>query len=456
MCGITAQDNGTESEGKRIKKVSKTHHMRSSEGRRPKELPREHRRKERSKERKRRWSPSSEDTSLSFHSSEDEERGRDWLRKSMDRGAGPSSRGTNSNRKSGWKRNSKRDGAEQYLSSSSESDEGREQNSKSRKEPRIAFDKRRRGERHSEPFNDSSSDEVSSDGEADALVHRESKHGHTLPESYRRRESRKKQASMKKEANRRQSEGKKPFFVVVDSDTGEVYGNGLKNWKKEVKKISYSLDPSVVDVRRFPKEKLREAREKLAEKFEYSSKLSKGFFRSVLGRALSQRRNAVLALIESGVPCPLSFDERIWNTLRKYKDDPATQKKREDTQRARASRGSGGRTGPLGESGVRMKLSEMLGRSPDPEEIALEMKRDKGCGGRKRKAPSIQLLEPREARCCHCAQNFNYFIIYFPFVNRIQCTVVSVNGGPMQCVMWKSEYLDSSVWPLIKFWIRPW
>ena len=243
-----------------------------------------------------------------------------------------------------------------------------------------------------------SSDEFSSEADAGALVERESMRNMALPESCRRRESRRKHNSMKKEANRRQSEGKKPFFVVVDSDTGEVYGNGLKNWKKEVKKISYSLDPSVVDVRRFPKEKLKEAREKLAEKFEYSSKLSKGFFRSVLGRALSQRRNAVLALIESGVPCPLSFDERIWNTLKKYKDDPATQKKREDTQRARASRGSGGRTGPLGEYGVRQKLSEMLGRSPDPEEVALEMNRDKGWGVRKRKAPRIPNIQSLEAR----------------------------------------------------------
>ena len=77
------------------------------------------------------------------------------------------------------------------------------------------------------------------------------------------------------------------------------------------------------------------------------------------------------------MPCPLSFDERIWNTLKKYKDDPATVKKREDSQRARASRGSGGRTGSLGVSGVRQKLSEMPGRSPDPKEMALEMNRDK-------------------------------------------------------------------------------
>ena len=277
-------------------------------------------------------------------------------------------------------------------------------------------------ERYNEASSTSSSDEFSSEADAGALVEGDSMRITALPESCRRRESRRKQNSMKKEADRRKSEGKKPFFVVVDSDTGEVYGNGLKNWKKEVKKISYSLDPSVVDVRRFPKEKLREAREKLAEKFEYSSKLSKGFFRSVLGRALSQRRNAVLALIESGVPCPLSFDERIWNTLKKYKDDPATQKKREDTQRARASRGSGGRTGPLGESGVRQKLSEMLGRSPDPEEVALEMNRDKGWGGRKRKAPRIPEIQSLEARYSQTQSSLIGFCRYLfsaPFFNFI-------------------------------------
>ncbi|KAG0574272.1 hypothetical protein KC19_VG249300 [Ceratodon purpureus] len=232
-----------------------------------------------------------------------------------------------------------------------------------------------------------SSEDMSSDQETGALMEQHPIHGQSDPDSYRRRESRRKLRSMKKEASRRESEGKKPYFVIVDSDTGEVYGNGLKNWKKEVKKISYSLDPLVVDVRRFPKEKLREAREKLAEKFEYSSKLSKGFIWSVLGRALSQRRNAVLALIESGIPCPLSFDERVWNTLKKYKDDPATQKKREYTQRARASRGSGGKTKSLG---------EVLKRSPNPEEEEAEMRRDKGWGVRKRKAPAVLKLDAIE------------------------------------------------------------
>lgn len=209
-----------------------------------------------------------------------------------------------------------------------------------------------------------------------------------LSETARRRQNRNRLTQLKKEARKRESEGKIPFFVVVD-DAGHVYGNGLKNWKKKVKKLSYTLDPTVFDVRRFTKDALREARDKLGEKFEYSAKLCKGFFKGVLGKALSQRRSALLALIESGIPCPLSFDERVWNTPDKFKDDPTTKKKRSDSKQARASRGSGGRTGPLGKSCMRQKLSELLGRSPDPEEMEWEMKRDKGWSGRKRKTPAL-------------------------------------------------------------------
>ena len=396
------QASESDEECRITQKVSKAHHVPRNEGRTLEEISMEKRRnKHRKEKRKRMDSPSSEDSSYSSHTSDDERRERDWLRKSVDRGTRRSHGKYHNAQKSGWRRNSRRDGSERYVSSSSRSDVGRGRYSKKWRDSGPARDKRSCGARYNQESSYSSSDEESSESDAGALVQKGSTLKRALPESCRRRESRRKQTSMKKEASQRQSEGKKPFFVVVDSDTGEVYGNGLKNWKKEVKKISYSLDPSVVDVRRFPKEKLREAREKLAEKFEYSSKLSKGFFRSVLGRALSQRRNAVLALIESGVPCPLSFDERIWNTLKKYKDNPATLKKREDTQRARASRGSGGRTGPLGESGVRQRLAEMLGRSPDPEEVALEMKRDKGCAGRKRKALTLPKNDSNEARYCH-------------------------------------------------------
>lgn len=39
-----------------------------------------------------------------------------------------------------------------------------------------------------------------------------------------------------------------------------------------------------------------------------------------------------------------------------------------------------GRTGSLGMEGIRRKLSEQYGRSPDPDEIAEEMDHDKGYG----------------------------------------------------------------------------
>lgn len=47
---------------------------------------------------------------------------------------------------------------------------------------------------------------------------------------------------------------------------------------------------------------------------------------------------------------------------------------------ANACRRTLGRTGALGEEGVRQRLQELIGRSLEPEEVVEEMQRDKGFG----------------------------------------------------------------------------
>lgn len=44
-----------------------------------------------------------------------------------------------------------------------------------------------------------------------------------------------------------------------------------------------------------------------------------------------------------------------------------------------------GRTGCTGVNGIRERLREEFGRSPDPDKIDFEMNRDKGFGGDKNK-----------------------------------------------------------------------
>ncbi|KAG0574704.1 hypothetical protein KC19_VG283900 [Ceratodon purpureus] len=55
--------------------------------------------------------------------------------------------------------------------------------------------------------------------------------------------------------------------------------------------------------------------------------------------------------------------------------------KSEQMKYANACRRSKGRTGPLGEVGIRERLRHRLNRSPAPEEVVAEMTRDKGYSG---------------------------------------------------------------------------
>lgn len=56
---------------------------------------------------------------------------------------------------------------------------------------------------------------------------------------------------------------------------------------------------------------LKKTREALEDKFEYCVGLSKKKYWSVLERALRQKRVAIMALVYSGIPYPLSLDKRM-------------------------------------------------------------------------------------------------------------------------------------------------
>ena len=120
--------------------------------------------------------------------------------------------------------------------------------------------------------------------------------------------------------------------------------------------------------------------EGLDDHFEYSGELNQDYLRSMLGKAVTRRRTNLISYIKKDGKRPLNFDEDIWDRLEKL----ASSKQREDRTKhgryANGCRRTMGQTGPLGMEGVRRKLSDLYGRSPDPEEIAHEMERDKGFG----------------------------------------------------------------------------
>lgn len=93
-----------------------------------------------------------------------------------------------------------------------------------------------------------------------------------------------------------------------------------------------------------------------------------------------------------GEPKPDDVSDRSWRSLARELENPATIRKAEICSRANASRLNFGRTGPSGEVGVRERLRKKLRRSPEPEEVNLEMARDKGYGGRSQRKKPIDSI----------------------------------------------------------------
>lgn len=146
-------------------------------------------------------------------------------------------------------------------------------------------------------------------------------------------------------------------------------------------KLCCALDPSVMDVRNQPHKPMMTLKKRLASKFEYSDDIDDDWLRGEIGRGVSTRRFQLMEMIRNGEQGPPGFDKDMWYNLERISADAKYKEKSQAMRHANSCRRTLGRTGPKGEMGIVEDLRERLGRSPDPDEIEDEMKRDKGYGG---------------------------------------------------------------------------
>ena len=181
----------------------------------------------------------------------------------------------------------------------------------------------------------------------------------------------------------RQAEGKKPYYIMV-SPSGTPYGDGMSAWKMELNKLCRALDPTIRDIRQQPHQKIQLLKKRLTDNFDYSGIISDRFILPLIGRRLSTIRHKIINEIKSQRPCPPGVKLEHWEKLKRYSESESYHRKSEAMKRANAGRQTLGRTGPGGEIGVRESLKVRFSRSPDPDEVRVEMSREKGYGGRKK------------------------------------------------------------------------
>jgi hypothetical protein len=199
-----------------------------------------------------------------------------------------------------------------------------------------------------------------------------------------RRRRRHKQLAREEEIAQQERDGKKPFYLTVDSD-GKPYGLGKPAWMAEIGKLATGLDPSCTHISRQTYEAVTTFKARLNEQFEYSGTLNKYHMRSVMGKAVTRKRTELISFIQKGGSQPLHIDHEVWGRLVKLVASKQGKEKSEQGRYANVCRRTYGRTGSRGMNGVRERLREYLKRSPDPGEIEIEMNCDKGCGGYKKK-----------------------------------------------------------------------
>ena len=180
----------------------------------------------------------------------------------------------------------------------------------------------------------------------------------------------------------RETEGKKPYFLTVSTE-GIPYGPGKPAWIAEINKLARWLDPSCRDIRRQSHGDICLFKQRLNEHFDYSDDVNDNYLRSLMGKAVTRKRNDLISLINMGAECPPLVDLDVWNRLESIADSEQRHRRSEHGRYANSCRRTLGRTGALGEDGIRERLRQACGRSPDPEEVAAEMERDKGFGQRK-------------------------------------------------------------------------
>lgn len=199
-----------------------------------------------------------------------------------------------------------------------------------------------------------------------------------------RRTRRQRQAEREEDIAKRQHDGRKPFYLTLDSE-GKPYGLGKPAWVAEIGKLAMALDPSCTHIARQTYDDVTTFKARLDERFEYSGTLNEDHLRSMMGKAVTKKRGELFKLIRKGGSQPFHIDHEVWERLVKLEASKQREAKSEQGRYANACRRTYGRTGSRGINGVRERLRDILGRSPDPDEMEREIKRDKGYGGYKRK-----------------------------------------------------------------------
>jgi hypothetical protein len=125
--------------------------------------------------------------------------------------------------------------------------------------------------------------------------------------AFERRQRRYKQAAREADSARRETDGKKPFYITLDRE-GIPYGTGKPAWMAEINKLAMGLDPSCTHIKKQTYEDVSIFKERLNKTFEYSGELNEEHLRGLMGKAITKKRTELIALIkkkEEANPCTL-------------------------------------------------------------------------------------------------------------------------------------------------------
>ena len=202
--------------------------------------------------------------------------------------------------------------------------------------------------------------------------------------AFERRQRRYKQAAREADSAKREKDGKKPFYITLDKD-GIPYGTGKPAWMAEINKLAMGLDPSCTHIKKQTYDDVSIFKERLNRSFEYSGELNEEHLRGLMGKAVTKKRTELITLIKRGGSQPMHIDAEVWERLQKLAASKQWEEKSQQGRYANACRKTINRTGNRGVNGVRENLREILGRSPDPDEVYTEAHRDKGSRMKKEK-----------------------------------------------------------------------
>jgi len=181
------------------------------------------------------------------------------------------------------------------------------------------------------------------------------------------------------ERSKREGSGKKPFYLTLNVE-GIPYEPSRPAWIAEVNKLAAWLDPSCTHIRKQTYEDMCILKECLNDNFEYSGDLNVDFLRGLFSKAVTRKRTELIAYIKRGGKQPASFDAKIWKRLEKLATSQQREERMDHARYTNGCRRTLGRTGASSVHGVRQRLEALHGRSPDPDEVAKEMRHPKGYG----------------------------------------------------------------------------